>query len=187
MEILKHINWVDILMAVVAFRVIYSGVQSGFAAEFLNFLAALVAVFTSFHYYIALAGLVAKTAVPSPVLHTSAFVVLCVGTLLLCLLIKNGLFMLFTVQTQSALDKWGAAVAAVFRFFLAGSLILCGLLISENKYFERMIGASYSGPKIVRIAPQVYRTLCDGFVTRLFPEEKKNPAVSKAVDNIPRK
>lgn len=178
MEILKHVNWVDILLLAVGIRVIYMGIQTGFAEEFMNLLAVIAATFVSMNYYMALSGTVARAMFPPGTLHVTAFVVLCIFTLLICWFIRSGFFMLFTIQAQSAVDKWGGAIISVFRFLIAGSLILFALVVSENKYFDSMVAGSFSGGKVLKVAPAIYNGLSDYVVRKLLPDQKKNSSVA---------
>ncbi len=177
MEIFKHINWVDIVLVAVGIRIVFMAMQTGFVVELMNLLAAVAAVFVAFHYYTAFAGLAAKTPVGLAVAATLAFMILLGGTFFVCWLVKNGLFMLFTIEAQNALDKWGAAVLALGRVAIVASFLSYGLVITGSKYLQRVTLTSVIAPRIIGVAPTLYEGMCDRVVDRLFPQERKNPAV----------
>ena len=88
MGFLKSLNWVDILIAALAVRIVYISVKTGFVTEFMKTLATLIAVFLAFHYYTKLAAILshaagAKAGLTDPVIQTIVFAVIWGVTLLI--------------------------------------------------------------------------------------------------------
>ena len=183
-DLLKSINWVDFLVLVIAVRIVYISAQTGFVVEFLKGLAALAALFVSFHYYIHFAKVVEKTLMPPVFLGAAAFLVLWLLSLLVCKFIRDGFLLLFTVQEQSALDKWGAVLIASGRVVIVVSMVMFLFLITGDKYLRQMTLTSLSGKHVLNVAPWLYRASCDRFVIPLFPGEKKNPAVREVLTEV---
>ncbi|MBF0594457.1 MAG: CvpA family protein [Candidatus Omnitrophica bacterium] len=187
MDILKHLNWVDIVVAVIAIRIIFVSSQTGFVVEFLKLLAAVVAVFVSFHYFTGLAAVFVKVPLAPSVLHTVAFVLLWGMTLLICRFIRDGFLALFSVQAQDGIDKWGAAVISIGRVVVTASVVMFVFLATGQKYMETMTLSSFSSRYILAVSPNIYISGCDHVVTRLFPTEKKNPAVAQIMKSVAKK
>ena len=182
MGFLKSLNWVDILIAALAVRIVYISVKTGFVTEFMKTLATLIAVFLAFHYYTKLAAILshaagAKAGLTDPVIQTIVFAVIWGVTLLIVKFIRDGLFLIFTVQTISAVDRWGAVVVSIARFCLTASMLMFVFLLTDQPYMERMTTSSFSQKYVLFVAPDTYRKIADGFVAKFFPSEKSNTAV----------
>ncbi len=184
---LRNINWVDVIVLVIAVRIVYISAQTGFVIEFLKTLGAFAALGVAFHFYTALGGVAGKKMFSEGTLAAAAFAVLWIFTLLACKLIRDGLLLLFSVKAENALDKWGAVIISIGRAALTASMAMFLLLASGQKYFQRMTLASLSGQYILLVSPVIYRTTCDGFVTKLFPSQKKNPAVAEVLRGLVKK
>ncbi|MBF0331882.1 MAG: CvpA family protein [Candidatus Omnitrophica bacterium] len=178
-EILKKINWVDILMLVLLVRIVYISAKTGFVTEFMKMLGALLACFFAFHYYVRIAAFMgdATKDMSEPVLQVCAFGVIWLVTFWIFHLVRNALVTVFTVQTMSLVDRWGAAVVSLARFFLTGSMIMFMFLMTDHSYVEKMMVSSYSQKYILGVAPKIYYTVTNGFVVKFFPGQKVNPAV----------
>lgn len=181
MDILKNINWVDIVCLVLLLRIVYVASQTGFVTECLKLLATCASLFVAFHYYTELSALLARNFSVPEAVRAVCFIGLWIITYFVCKLIRDGLFMLFAVQADNLLDKWGAAVLAIVRVALTASLLMYLALISGHKYLQGALLKSVSHSYVLRIAPAVYTAACDNFVTKLLPNEKKNPAVLQAL------
>jgi len=76
------------------------------------------------------------------------------------------------MEATALLNKWGGMVVGVFRALLLSSLILCILTISGAAYFKRSVEVSYSGARIINIAPNVYSWSWKNIISRfLIPGE----------------
>jgi hypothetical protein len=79
------------------------------------------------------------------------------------------LFSLFIkMEAVALLNKWGGLVLGIFRAVILASLVLCLLTISGFEYFKRSIEFSYSGSKIVKIAPAVYKGLWENIISKFI-------------------
>ena len=175
---LRSINWVDILVLALAVRVVYIALQTGFVVEFSKLVGVFLTIFVSFHYYTMFGGFALKrTDVPDGLLYALAFVALWGLTALLCKLIRDGLLLLFTIQAQSMLDRWGAAIISVFRFVLLASMMMFLFLVTGHPYLQAKTMSSLSHRYLLGAAPAVYGTICNRVVSKIFPAEKYNDAV----------
>ena len=110
-ETLYSLNWVDLLVVVVAVRVIYIGFKRGFIVEIFKIVGLLFATFCAFHYYPRLSdainprGLVAIEFVDA----------LCFGGILTFVLIifkfvRDGFLSLVKMHPIPTMVKWGGVV-----------------------------------------------------------------------------
>lgn len=187
MEFIALFNWVDILMLVVAIRVVLSAIQAGFAPEFLTLCSFVASAFIAMHYFAVLSTLGAASKMAPELVQMLSFVVLVLGIMLVSWLIRLGLFAVFAVQTHSFIDKWGAAALGCMRFFVIGSMILFLFLMSGQPYLRNITRDSFSGPVVVSVVPGIYRVIHAGFITRLFPQEVINPAVARVLKGVVKK
>jgi uncharacterized membrane protein required for colicin V production len=181
---IHHLNWIDILLVAMAVRIIYIGAQSGFVSEFFKVLGLILTLFVSFQYFVPVAHIIRQMNLPEGVFLAAGFLLLWGVLALVCKLIRHGLFMFFTIQTISVVDKWGGALLAVARFFMTASMVLFVFLVTENKYLQTKIVDSVSGRYVVSVAPVIYKELSDRIVSRVFPGAEYNTAVRSTMKNI---
>jgi uncharacterized membrane protein required for colicin V production len=178
MEFLKSLNWVDLFLVVLAVRIVYSSIKAGFVTEFLKTFAVFIVAVLAFHYYTKLAEVFGRfVGLTQPVLEVLVFAVIWLIGLIIMKFVRDGIFIVFTIQTISVVDRWGAAVISVARFGLTASMILFILLLTDQSYMERMTRSSFTQKYVLYIAPEVYQRTVDGFVAKLASNQKVNPAV----------
>jgi uncharacterized membrane protein required for colicin V production len=186
-EFLKRLNWIDILVLILLVRVVYISAKTGFVIEFMKMLGVLFSCFFAFHFYTKLASYLAScTNMAQASLEVVSFLVIWLVVFWLCQLARNGLFVVFTVQTLSLVDRWGAAVVSLIRFFLTASMVLYVFLASGYAYMEKMTVSSFSQKYVLKVAPTVYFKTVNGFVVKFFPEQKVNPAVTDELGKVSR-
>lgn len=184
-DFIKNFNWTDLLILAVLVRVIYTSVQTGFIVELFKLFGTVVTLFICFHYYSGLAGVIFRNSgIAEGWAWAVVFAVLWAVCFVVCKLIRDGLFLVFTVETQALVDKWGAPVLAIGRFFLVGSMMLFLLLTTGNEYLEMMTVRSFSHQYVLSVAPEVYRSISDGVVTKLVASEKFNERVNETLNRV---
>jgi uncharacterized membrane protein required for colicin V production len=186
MDILKSLNWVDFLVLAILVRIIYIGVQTGVVTELFKLLGVFLTAFVCLHYYAPLAIFLKHiTKLPwQNAAEPVSFALLWIALFVSCKFIRDGLFMLFTIEAQSTVDRWGGAILAVGRFFLVASMTLFLLLLPNIKYLQTKTVDSLSGKHVLLVAPKFYRVMCDGFVSKVFPSEKTSKAVAEQMKKV---
>jgi hypothetical protein len=91
--------------------------------------------------------------------------------------VRDGIFLVFTVQAISMVDRWGAVVVSLARFVLTASMLMFVLLLTDQPYLERMTLSSFSQKYVLLVAPETYQKMVNGFVAKLVPNQKVNSAV----------
>ena len=178
MEFLKSLNWIDLVVAVLAVRIVYTSIKTGFVTEFMKTFATLIAVFLAFHYYTKIAAVLGHYVGLTPaVLEALVFTILGVVTFIIMKFVRDGIFLVFTVQAISMVDRWGAVVVSLARFVLTASMLMFVLLLTDQPYLERMTMLSFSQKYVLLVAPETYQKMVNGFVAKLVPNQKANSAV----------
>ena len=188
MEFITRLNWIDILIVAIAVRIVYTSMKSGFMTEFMKTLGTFVAVVVVLQYYMAWTALLGRVVhAPEALLQTGVFAGAWLILTIAFNLFASGFMAVFTVQAVSAVDKWGAAVISIGRFFMTGSLLLFAFLLTDLPYMERLTHASWSQKHVLLAAPKVYEKTMNGFVMKFFPDMKINPAVNEELQEIVKK
>ncbi|NTV29415.1 MAG: CvpA family protein [Candidatus Omnitrophica bacterium] len=173
-------------MVAILIRIVYIGIQGGFVLEMFKFLGALLTVFVTLHYYAHFAQfLMHITKMPwLNVAEVISFLSIWLIMFLVCKLIRDGMFMLFTIDAQSFVNKWGGALLGIGRFFIVGSMTMFFFLISGTQYLEAKTAESFSCKYVIFVAPKFYSAVCEGFVAKIFSGEKVSAAVREQLKKV---
>ncbi len=178
LQIIKSFNWVDIVVFAVMIRAVYIGIKRGFTDEVLHFLGVLVAIFVIFHYYPACTSfLESKIFFKSSMASSLAYLFLWITVSIVAKISRIGILALFKVEARSLVNKIGGVLIAVARGLLVCSLLLWFLLTTGSEYFSKNIRSSYSGSRIIKIAPIFYQETFKWVIVKYFPKERINEAV----------
>lgn len=184
-DFIKQFNWIDIITVVVFARVIYISIQTGFMVEFFKLLGTVVLVFVCFHYYTPMTNMIiSKTSWPSGIVGAVIFSCLWGIGFFLCKLMRDGIFLLFTIQAQAVIDQWVSPIVAVFRAWIVASMVLFLLLVIQKPYLDHVVMKSFSKRYIVFVAGELYQHMTEGVVTRIFPNEKVNEQVVETLKKV---
>lgn len=181
----KSINWVDVALVALSARVIFVSVQTGFVAEVFKFLGVIGALFVSLHYYAYGAALASKnTTLPLESWQFLIFVGLWVAVTLAFKLVRDGIMMLFKVETtHQGFDKYAAGFLGAARAVFLSSLAIFALLLMNHEYVHRQTLSSWGYRIAAKAAPNAYGFLYRDFVGKLFEREKFNADVFAVVGN----
>ncbi len=175
---LKQLNWVDLFVVVVLFRVLLIGLKTGIGSEIFKLFGTLTAVYLSLHYYVSVAGYTATRFGLQPAFVECFFflVFACLGYALF-LLIRLLLKRFVNMEVVPTISRLAGLVVGVMRAFLLVSLMLYFLLITGNPYLRKSIKTSFSGMGLVYLGPTTYSFFWETIVSKLSPKEKFNNAV----------
>lgn len=180
LDILKNINWVDILIAAITIRIIYIGIKNGFIVEFFKGIGVFFSIFITFHYYTGIAKILqSRLPISESIAQSLCFVLLWSLVSLIFKLIREGMMLMLKIQAHSLLDKWGGLLVSILRSILIGSLVLVFLHVLGVEYIIKNVRRSFINAYLFDIASKVYEASYDGFVDKFFPSEKLNLAVFK--------
>ena len=177
MPSLNNVNWVDLLIVLLLGRVVYIGIKKGFAVEAFKCIGVLSAAFFTLHYYSAFSkALEGRIPVPPANVDIVSYVFLWAFVIFAFKLIRNGVEVLFKMQAHPMLDMWGGLVLSVGRGFLLCSMTVLLLRLSGIGDFKKTTEASLSGSRLVVVAPKIYESIYNGFISKFFPSESLNTA-----------
>jgi hypothetical protein len=185
MHFINSLNWVDILILAFAIRIIYIGMQIGFMTELFKVVGLVLALFCSFQYYILVGGMIKVYGkIPDGYYFVLGFLLIWIIITVIFKFLRQGFFLLFTVQTISTLDKWGGAIVAVGRFALTASMVMFILLVTGDEYLQTKTADAFSRKYLVNVAPRFYKGLSDKIVSKVIPVVKYNSAVRETMKDL---
>ncbi len=174
-EFLKSFNWIDILLAVIALRIIFIGFKRGVVVEFFKLLGTVFAVFITLHYYSSLSRVFQNfLRLPSGFADFLCFAILWIVVVIVFKLIRDGFLILLKIEAHSIFERWGSLFFSVVRVLLVGSLTVLFLRVVNLEYFNAHLQESLFSQKLAQIAPQVYEKSFNGFISKFFPTEELN-------------
>jgi len=185
---LGQLNWIDLIVVILLFRILLISLKTGMGAEIFKVLGTVAAAYVSLHYYISIAGFFSKRFGLD---HTfvECFIFLALASLgYSFFLILRLLFKRFiNMEVVPTISRWGGLILGIFRSFLLGSLILYFFLATANPYLRKSMKTSFSGMGLVYLAPMTYSSLWNGVISKLAVHERFNSAVFETEKDTPKK
>lgn len=181
---LKQFNWLDIFVVILLLRISYIAIKNGFSIELFKLLGTVLATYLSLHYYLIFADYIATRTgannIPSAYLTSFVLVALAIAGYLVFALLRNIFYRFIQMDAVPNLNKWGGLLFGLSRGVLLVSLIIFILVISGSGYLKGSVSSSYSGKRLLKIAPSVYSGLWNNIASKFFSQEKFNQAVLDA-------
>jgi len=180
MGFLQHFNWIDILVGGLVARAIYIGIKRGFVIEFFKLIGIIVALYITLHYCTAFSTfLYGKFRVQEALANIFSFGFLWGMIIFVTKLVRDTLLMLVHMEPQGKLTQWGGFFLATIRGLLLASLTLVYIEFINMESVVKYIRDSFTGPRVVRMAPDMYEACYEGFIVKFFPKEELNKPVLK--------
>jgi uncharacterized membrane protein required for colicin V production len=177
MDIIKHINWVDVLAMILILRISYVCSQAGLTHEIFPLIGNAAVLIFSLHFYAHVGDIIVKNAsiIPIQVARFVSFLTIAIGLIIIYKLLNSLLNMVLTMEWHPTIEKIGGLIVGVFKAFVVASLVLTILALAPMPYFQRSIrDKSLTGMYILKIGPAMY-----GAVSRFMPALKLgNPSAS---------
>lgn len=182
LNMLKEINWVDILVVIFAIRTIFVAVKTGFLVDIFKLLGTISAIYLGMHYYTRLSDLARgmikiEDKMPLEFLDFICFVLLALAGYLIFWGLRTSFKFFFKAEAVPALSKWGGLLSGAVRTILLISLLMFMLVISSVPYLKDSVSKSYSGKKIFNIAPATYFYVWKNFFSKFVTNEKSNNTI----------
>ena len=191
LDIFKQFNWIDILVAIILFRIAYVALTSGFPAELFKLLGTTTAIYLSLHYYTVWANGFKQVAVLKLLsfdfLATVSFFLLASFGYALFAFLRGFFERFLKLEAVPTLNKWGGFVLGLARSFLAASLILCFFAVSGITYFSKSLNDSYARKYLFNVAPIAYAELWANITSKFMSREKFNDAIYGIKNKDPKK
>lgn len=167
MEILGHINWVDVLVIIIILRISYIAFREGLTHEVFPLIGNIIIIVTALHYYIKLGSAISRNFLnlSSELSNFISFVILAVAAGFVFRLLNAFLNKLVKMQWHPLIERFGGLVVGVIRASVITSLVLTVLSLAPLSYLQRSIrDKSVTGVYFLRIGPEIY-----GSVSRFLP------------------
>jgi len=178
LEIIRQLNWVDLVIGVVLIRAVYIGLKRGFVDELFHLIAVVVTIFITFHYYPELSRFLKNKAFLNFVMaNTVAYLFLWGIVSLIAKLVRDGLRILFKIEAKSLINKLGGLIVSLCRGALTCSLVVWFLYTTTNEYACRNVNAAMTGRKFAQVGSAVYEKIFTGLIEKYFPSETINQEV----------
>lgn len=188
LDIAKQFNWVDILVVILLLRIGYVALRNGLVIEFFKILGTVTAIYLSLHYYTALSDWVrmrlGSEKVPLEFLDFLFFVVLAIGGYSIFVVLRSVFSRFIKMEAVPKLDKWGGFILGMGRGVLLVGLVIFMLGISGVDYLKSSIKGSYSGRRLVKIAPDAYSWLWNALASKFASNEKFNKTILKVQEGF---
>ncbi len=185
MYIVNHINWVDVLIAILVIRISYVAFQEGFTHEVFPLVGSIVVIVFSLHYYMILGNLISRTLfnIPIQISDFLSFLILALGASLLVKFISALLNKMVKMQWHPLIEKFGGLILGIVRASVVTSLVLTILALMPLPYIQWSIrDKSITGVYFLRIGPSIYGKVAaflpvmkaGGHLTSKGPREQEN-------------
>jgi uncharacterized membrane protein required for colicin V production len=183
-ESLRKINWLDIFVIILIFRICYIAFKSGFINELFKLSGTILAIYLSLHYYTSLSEALVKNSVfireniPVEMSDFLVFLFFACSGYLLFVLLRLAVQKWIKVEATALLNKWGGFILGLGRSLLLAGLVIFALSVSSIGYFQRSVKLSFSGPDLRKIPVGTYSSLWNGFASKFMGNEKFNNNVT---------
>lgn len=182
---ISRINWVDIIILILLARTAYVGLTQGLSYEVLTLVGIIGAGILAIHNYEYLGDVfVEQIGLPVDFSNFISFLILSIGTLFLCIYIRNFFYRIVKLPILPRMEKFGGLIFGFIRGCLAASLILLSLVLVPSEYIRTSIQEkSLVGMFFLKIAPACYE-----YSLGLFPkynETKKSRITEKILTHEP--
>lgn len=178
MDILRHINWVDVLVVIIIIRISYIAFQDGLSHEIFPVITVVAGIVICLNYYNKIGSYISENLLkmPLPVANFLSFLVLAVGTGLIFKLVRMLLDKIIKVEWHPLIERFGGLVFGIVRAFLVTSLVMMTITLAPFKYLQWSVrDKSVTGMYILRIGPSIYEK-----ISGVLPAAKEGgPALSK--------
>ncbi|MCX5703618.1 MAG: CvpA family protein [Candidatus Omnitrophica bacterium] len=184
-EIIKRLNWVDLFVIILLFRILYVSLNSGFAAELFKLLGTITAVYISLHYFTFFSDwlvgsakiTISKESMPLEFMDFISFVILALVGYIFFVGLRAFFCRFIKMEAVPTLNKWGGLVLGIARGFLLASLIIFMLVISTLGYLRNSTLDSYLGSRIYKIAPATYNWIWNSLTSKFMGKEELNKTI----------
>ena len=176
-DILKALDWVDIVIVILLFRIGYVSTKTNIYSEVFKLLGTVAAIYISFHYYASLSATLTtrlNLKVAEESLSFLCFIILAVLGYWALAFLRKFFQRFIKMEASPQLNKWGGLVLGVARGFMLASMLVFILTLAPSGYVAKSVNGSYSGKRIFRIAPDIYGAIWNGFMSKFMPGETFN-------------
>lgn len=141
MDILSHINWVDVLIVIICIRISYVSFRDGLSHEIFPLIGAIVTLVLTMHYYkclsLVLSGSMAH--LPVEISNFISFTVLALGLGFIFKIIRSVLDKIIKVTWHPVLDRFGGLIFGLVRSVIVVGIVLAIIVLMPVPYLQRSV------------------------------------------------
>ena len=184
LDILKQLNWVDVIIVFLLLRILYISTVNGFVIELFKLIGIISSIYISFHYFVVFSDLVMRRVsteqqFPLEFMDFLIFVFLVIIVYLVFVLLRKVVCHFVKMEAVPALSKWGGLILGLARGILTASLVVFMLSISTIPYLNTSIKEAYSGQRLFNITVSTYSQLWNGVMSKFMLNEKFNKVITE--------
>ncbi len=174
MEIIKNINWLDIIVLVIVVRGIYMGAKRGLTAELFNFFGIIISLILAVQWYSRIADvLILNFSLP---IWLSKFLCFIVIVQIIRLVFKYSLTFLLkilNIQFIPQLERIGGGVVGFGRGVIVSGILMLTFSFIPNDYMRESIETkSFTGSFLIKVTERTYTSLIFW-----LPEKERESAI----------
>lgn len=158
-DIITRLNWVDILIIIIVFRVSYVAFQDGLSHQIFPLIGTIVTAIIALHYYHNISMLIYDNAIKLPIglLDFLSFILLLLAVGLVFKLLRALSEAIIKVTWHPAVEKTGGLLVGFLRSSVVASLVLMILALMPLSYLQWSIREkSMMGMHFLRVVPGIY-------------------------------
>lgn len=178
MDIVRRVNWVDVLAVILMIRMSYVALHEGLSHEILPFIGSIVIIIIGLHYYSKIGSFISQNlvAVPIEISNFLSFLILSIIAGFIFKILTGFLNKIVKVAWHPFIEIFGGMVLGVVRAAIVVSLILMIIALAPVPYLQWSIrDKSVTGMYFLKIGPNIYARV-SAFLPRIKIE---GPPVDK--------
>lgn len=158
-DIITRLNWVDILILIIVFRISYVAFNDGLSHQIFPLIGTVCTAVIALHYYHNISILIHDGFIKLPLklLDFLSFVLLLIVIGLMFKLLRKLSDAIIKVTWHPAVEKAGGLIVGFMRSAVVASLVLMILALLPLSYLQWSIrDRSFMGMHFLRIVPGIY-------------------------------
>ena len=159
MEIIRRINWVDVLVVILMIRISYVAFQEGLSHEILPLIGSIIIIIIDLHYYEKIGLFISQNLaiLPIELANFLSFLILTIIIGLAFKLLAGILNKVIKVAWHPLIEIFGGVIFGVIRASIVASLILMIIALLPLPYLQWSVrDRSVTGMFFLKIGPSIY-------------------------------
>lgn len=189
LDALKHINWVDILILIILFRICYVSIETGLPLSIFKLLGITLALYLSLHYYTKLSDFLRSRilfleSLPLELIDFICFLFLVAAGYLIMIIARIFVHRFVKMEVVSGFNRWGGFSLGLVRAVLLCGLLMYTLAVSGIGYLRQSAKDSLLGNKFFYVAPATYTWIWNALISKFSAAEDFNLNVTKLAEGF---
>jgi len=158
MDLLRHINWVDVLALIIIIRISYVSLGHGLSHELFALFGVYLNTLLVIHYYLKMGFLLSEmTGIPRVISTFVSFLFLLVAISFIVLFGRRIVDFVVKVSWNPVIERVGGILSGIARACLTVSLVLMLMMVTPLPYLQWSVrDRSLTGMFFLRIGPAAY-------------------------------